>query len=297
MIQELSILIPVYNGNAFPAVKRLSALCERIVMDSPSPFKYEIIVADDGSEQKEAIEANKAINQLYNCQYIIKELNSGSAATRNFLASQSHYEWLLFIDCDMEIPGMDFIMRYLPCNQTDVTNGGIKVGASHETLQHNLRYLYEKRAEPAHTIDKRRAAGFQEFRSANFLIRRSCILSHPFDERFLKSGYEDVCLGKTLYEAGASITHIDNPLLICDFEDNKNFIEKIERNLTTLFRFRKDLKGYSRLIDYGDSILHFPIRLWHTIFGNIERKNLTGKHPCLWIFSLYKVGFYCSLKD
>ena len=72
MIQELSILIPVYNGNAFPAVKRLSALCERIVMDSPSPFKYEIIVADDGSEQKEAIEANKAINQLYNCQYIIK---------------------------------------------------------------------------------------------------------------------------------------------------------------------------------------------------------------------------------
>jgi hypothetical protein len=33
------------------------------------------------------------------------------------------------------------------------------------------------------------------------------------------------------------------------------------------------------------------------LFGNLERKNLTGKHPCLWLFSLYKAGFYCSLKD
>jgi hypothetical protein len=197
----------------------------------------------------------------------------------------------------MEIPGMDYIMRYLPCDQTEVTNGGIKVGACQETHRHNLRYLYEKSAEPSHTVDKRQAAGFQEFRSANFLIRRSCMLSHPFDERFLKSGYEDVCLGKTLHEAGTSIMHIDNPLLICDFEDNEGFIRKTERNMTTLFHFRKELKGYSRLIDYGDSILHLPIRLWHALFGSLERKNLTGKHPCLWLFSLYKAGFYCSLKD
>lgn len=297
MIQELSILIPVYNGNVCPAVKQLSALCERIAMDAPSPFKYEILVADDGSEQKEMVEANKVINQFPHCRHIIKERNSGSAATRNFLASQSQYEWLLFMDCDMEIPGMDYIMRYLPYDQTDVTNGGIKVGACQETHRHNLRYLYEKNAEPSHTVDKRQATGFQEFRSANFLIRRSCMLSHPFDERFLKSGYEDVCLGKTLHEAGASITHIDNPLLICDFEDNGSFVRKIERNITTLFRFRKELKGYSRLIDYGDSILHFPIRLWHVLFGSLERKNLTGKYPRLWLFSLYKVGFYCSQKD
>ena len=297
MIQELSILIPVYNGKVYSNVKQLCSLCERIAMDAPSPFKYEILVADDGSEHKEMVEANKVINQIPNCRYIIKEQNSGSAATRNFLASQSQYEWLLFMDCDMEIPGMDYIMRYLPYDQTEVTNGGIKVGACHETHRHNLRYLYEKSAELTHTVDKRQSAGFQEFRSANFLIRRSCILSHPFDERFLKSGYEDVSLGKTLYEAGASITHIDNPLLICDFEDNMNFIEKTERNLTTLFLFRKDLKGYSRLIDYRNSILHIPIRLWHTIFGDLERKNLIGKYPRLWLFSLYKVGFYCSLKD
>ena len=297
MITELSILIPVYNGNVCSAVKQLSTLCERIAMDAQSPFRYEILVADDGSEQKEIVEANEVINQLPHCRYIIREQNSGSAATRNFLASQSQYEWLLFMDCDMEIPGMDYIMRYLPCDQTEVTNGGIKVGACQETHRHNLRYIYEKSAEASHTVDKRQAAGFQEFRSANFLIRRSCMLSHPFDERFLKSGYEDVCLGKTLHEAGASIMHIDNPLLICDFEDNEGFIRKTERNMTTLFHFRKELKGYSRLIDYGDSILHLPIRLWHALFGSLERKNLTGKHPCLWLFSLYKAGFYCSLKD
>ncbi|MBQ9230557.1 MAG: glycosyltransferase family 2 protein [Prevotella sp.] len=296
MITELSILIPSYNGIVYPTVKQLVALCERIVLDAPSPFKYEIIVADDGSDQLDKVEANKSIDTLPHCRYIIKEQNRGSAATRNFLAKQSQYEWLLFIDCDMEIPGMDYIMRYLPCDRTDVTNGGIKAGASWDTHRHNLRYLYEKDAEPRHTIDKRQAADFKEFRSTNFLIRRSCIIAHPFDERFMKSGYEDVYLGKTLQEAGATILHIDNPLILNDFENNEDFIRKTERNITTLYRFRKELKGYSRLIDYTMPV-SFIIRLWHRLFGQLERRNLTSNHPLLWIYTIYRFGFYCSQKD
>lgn len=296
MITELSILIPTYNGSVYPTVQKLSTLCERIAIDSPTSFEYEIIVADDGSEQLEKIEANKAVNSLRHCRYILKEQNSGSASTRNFLAAQSKYEWLLFLDCDMEIPGMDFIMRYLPCDQTDVTNGGIKVGASHDTRRHHLRYLYEKDAEPQHTVDKRQAAGFKEFRSTNFLIRRSCILAHPFDERFLKSGYEDVMFGKNLQLAGATIFHVDNPLILNDFENNEDFIRKTERNITTLFRFRDELKGYSRLIDCT-SHLSCLFRLWHMLFGKLERRILTGTHPQLWMYTLYRLGFYCSLKD
>ena len=296
MITELSILIPTYNGSVYPTAKQLSALCERIALDAPSPFKYEIIAADDGSNQIDKVEANKAIDTLPHCRYIIKEKNSGSAATRNFLATQSQYKWLLFIDCDMEIPGMDYIMRYLQCDETDVTNGGIKVGASWDTHRQNLRYLYEKDAEPHHTVDKRQAAGFKEFRSTNFLIRRSCILAHPFDERFTKSGYEDVCFGKTLKEAGATILHIDNPLILNDFENNEDFIRKTERNITTLFRFRKELKGYSRIIDYAERI-PLLFRLWHTLFGQLERRHLTGSHPRLWAYLLYRIGYYASLKN
>lgn len=296
MITELSILIPSYNGIVYPTVKQLVALCERIALDAPSPFKYEIIVADDGSDQVDKVEVNKSIDTLPHCHYIIKEHNSGSAATRNFLAKQSQYEWLLFLDCDMEIPGMDYIMRYLPCDKTDVTNGGVKVGASWDTHRHNLRYLYEKDAEPRHTVDKRQAAGFKEFRSTNFLIRRSCILAHPFDERFTKSGYEDVCFGKTLQEAGTTILHIDNPLILNDFENNEDFMRKTERNITTLYRFRKELKGYSHLID-DTTHISFLIRLWHLLFGRLERHNLTSNHPALWMYTIYRFGFYCSQKD
>ena len=296
MITELSILIPSYNSIVEPTVHKLSTLCERIAIDAPQPFRYEIIVADDGSEQTEKVEVNKTINSIPHCQFIVKERNSGSAATRNFLATKSQYEWLLFLDSDMEIPGIDFIMRYMPCDQTDITNGGIKVGATWATHCHNLRYLYEKKAEAYHTPDKRQKAGFQEFRSTNFLIRRSCILAHPFDERFLKSGYEDVMFGKTLQQAGATILHIDNPLIINDFENNEDFIRKTERNITTLHQFRKELRGYSRLMTFADGPLSFLIRLWHAVFGRLERSNLIGSRPRLWIYTLYRLGFYASLQ-
>ncbi len=297
MITELSILIPTYNSVAYPTAKKLSTLCERIAMDAPHPFRYEIIVADDGSEDSNTVDANLTINSLRNSRFVVKSQNSGSAATRNFLAQQSQYEWLLFIDSDMEIPGMDYIMRYLPCDQTDVTNGGIKVGGSWDTHHHNLRYIYEKDAEAAHTVDKRQKAGFKEFRSTNFLIRRSCMLSHPFDERFKKSGYEDVFLGKTLSEAGTSILHIDNPLILNDFEDNVDFVRKTERNITTLYHFRKELKGYSRLIDKIHPLTAFLLQLWHLLFGRLERCNLTSTHPRLWVYALYRAGLFCSQKD
>ena len=297
MITELSILIPTYNSVAYPTAKKLYTLCERIAMDAPHPFRYEIIVADDGSEDSNTVDANQAINFLGNSRFIVKSQNSGSAATRNFLAQQSQYEWLLFIDSDMEIPGMDYIMRYLPCDQTDVTNGGIKVGGSWETHHHNLRYIYEKDSEPAHTVDKRQAVCFREFRSTNFLIRRACMLAHPFDERFKKSGYEDVFLGKTLHDAGATIMHINNPLILNDFEDNETFVRKTERNMMTLYHFRKELKGYSRLIDNTNSLTAFLLQLWHHVFGRLERHNLTSRHPRLWVYTLYRVGFFCSLKD
>ena len=297
MITALSILIPTYNVIVFPIVQKISTLCERIVLDSPQLFKYEIIVADDGSDQTEKVEANKAVDSLPHCQYIIKEHNSGSAATRNFLAAQSQYEWLLFLDCDMEIPGMDFIMRYLPCTQTDVTNGGVKVGGCWNTHRHNLRYLYEKKAEASHTPDKRQKTGFQQFRSANFLIRRSCMLAHPFDERFQKSGYEDVLLGKTLQQAGATILHIDNPLILNDFENNEDFMRKTERNMKTLHTFRHELQGYSRLIDYANPFISPILRLWHALLGQTERRILTGNRPCLWLYTLYRLGFYSSIKD
>jgi glycosyltransferase involved in cell wall biosynthesis len=296
MKHELSILIPVYNTVCTGIVERLSMQCQRIAADDGS-FRYEIIVADDASPRKDCIEANKSIGAMPNCRYIVKAENTGSAATRNFLAREARYEWLLFLDCDMEIVHPGFIRRYLDTEAVGVINGGISIGNG---CSQNLRFLYEKESEPFHTAEQRRRRPYQSFRSTNFIIERKSMLACPFDERFTRSGYEDVMLGKELRRHNIPITHIDNPTLMTDFETNPDYIAKIERSLHTLFRFREELRGYSRLLTLVDGIhvgvVKTAIRLWHRLFGTLERRNLCGRRPSLTVFKLYRLGYYLNLE-
>ena len=271
--KTLSILIPIYNSVCVNQVKELSAQAQKLNVD------YEIIVADDASPLKDATQGNEVINDMPNCQYIIKPTNTGSAATRNFLAAKSRYPWLLFIDCDVEISTPSFLYTYLLYidKDYDVINGGIAV-ADNPLMNSNLRYIYEKRAEADHTAARRQKQRYQEFRSTNFMIRRDVFLQNPFDERFTKSGYEDVLFGKHLKLNGISILHIDNPVTMTEFETNPDYVLKTERNLRTLYQFRSDLRGYSRLLTLVSGIhisaILWLMRLWHHVWSNRKAESL-----------------------
>lgn len=295
MITELSILIPTYNSCCLDTVRRLQQLCERIAADSPDSFHYEIVVADDGSTDRSTIEHNQAISTLRNCRFLRKDANSGSAATRNYLADHSQYRWLLFVDSDMQIPGMDFVMRYLPYDGYDVVNGGIAVGGSPDPA--NLRYRYEHHAAPRHTIDRCNARPYQQFRSTNFLIARPCFQQCRFDERYTKSGYEDVDFGRRLEQQRASILYIQNPLILSSFETNEAYLQKCERNLRTLHRFRTELAAYSPLLTLAHRLRFATplLRLWHRLFGHLERRLLAGNRPTLFVFHLYRLGYYLTI--
>ena len=291
--REVSVLIPNYNNVCVELVTVLQRQAEAL------GISYEILVADDASPMKEAIRQNEDINALPHCRYIVKETNSGSAATRNFLGAQSQYPWLLFLDCDISIPDDHFLERYVTDDHEGVVNGGIRI-TDDDGLRHNLRYLYEKAAEPAHTAEKRQANRYQEFRSTNFMIERRVFEKCRFDERFTRSGYEDVLFGKMLRQQQVSVTHIDNPVMMTEFEPNADYVRKIERSLRTLYTFRNELRGYSRILTF-DSGIHIGavrgmIRLWHRLFGGLERRNLCGKRPCLKLFNLYRLGYYISAK-
>ncbi len=294
MKHELSILIPVYNGNCTRQVEQLCLQAEAI-----SQLSYEIIVADDGSSQQQCIEANKAIEALPHCRYIIRKKNCGRAAIRNFLAQQARYEWLLFQDCEMDIVRPDFLHAYLESAAQEVAYGGYIVGKA--PAGKNLRYIYEKAAEPAHTTEQRRKRPYRDFHTANFMIRRDLMLAHPFDERFRHYGYEDVLLGKQLRKAGIGIDHIDCPVGFSIFEDNARFVAKTEEGIRTLWQFRKDLRGYNSLLTLTNGmhlgITKAAIRLWHRVFGSLERRHLCGDAPSLTIFKLYKLGYFLSLTN
>ena len=286
----ISVLIPTYNQPCLELVSQLQAQLEQAAV------AYEIIVADDGSTDERTVEANLGIATLVHCQYIIRKENAGRAAIRNFLAQEAQYDLLLFIDSDMSLVDDQYIRRYLAADCDSVLDGGVRIVGDEDEWRGNLRYLYEKAEEPHHTAPERQRTPYQHLHTANLLIRRELMLKYPFDERFRHYGYEDVLLGKTLRRHRVAIKHIDNPLGFSTFEANADFVAKTEEGLRTLYEFREDLRGYSRLLTLVSGI-HIPlvksmIRWMHRLAGPAVRRNLCSTHPRLFLFKLYKLGYY-----
>lgn len=298
MKQELSVLIPCYNSRCRKLVEDLSALLKK-EEDEKGTFRYEVIVADDGSTDNSCVEYNKAINSLDNCRYIIRDKNAGRAAIRNFLAQHAQYEWLLFIDCDMVVRNENYISQYVNSPDSSIIYGGYSVNGDKDKLKGNLRYIYEKKSEGDHTFTKRQEKPYRDFHTSNFIVKRDIMLQYPLDERFHHYGYEDVLWGKTLKNNNICITHINNPLSFEKFENNKNFTSKTEEGLTTLYHFRKDLEGYSNIIEYTKKLqrIHLIpfVRLINSMFSKYIKYNLQGNNPSIFLFNIYKVCFFCNL--
>ncbi len=286
-MKDLSILIPTYNDECLGLV---SALQQQAVALG---INYEIIVADDGSTNQEVIQTNQQINTLAGCRMIARGENIGRAAIRNFLVQQAQYEWLLFIDSDMIMHRNDYLQRYQSAEGEVVCGGVVIKGA----IKGNLRSMYEARHEQEHTAVRRQQHPYQDFHTANFLIRRQTMTTHLFDERFRYYGYEDVLLGKRLEQDGIPIHHIDNPLSFEVYETNEAFVSKTEEGLRTLHQFRNELRGYSRLLDFAERhpLTARMVRLWHLLAAKWERRHLCGNAPTLTVFNLYRLGYFLQL--
>ena len=287
-------MIPTYNDVCVTLVADLRQQAEQ------AGIVYEILVADDGSTDADVIARNSEINQWPHCHYLLQSRNIGRAAIRNFLAKQAQYDYLLFIDSDMSMVRTDYLANYLTMSSAEVIDGGVCIGGNPDALKHNLRYRYEKAAEQDHTAECRQQNPYRDFHTANFLIRRDLMLTHPFDERFRYYGYEDVLFGKQLRADHIAITHIDNPMGFCTFESNPDFVAKTEEGLRTLHQFRNELRGYSRMLTFVDGI-HIPLIVWiirlsHRLFGTLIRRNLCGNHPNLHLFGHYKLGYFLTLQ-
>ncbi|MBR0048833.1 MAG: glycosyltransferase [Prevotella sp.] len=289
---SLSILIPTYN---YVCVQLVSDLHQQAAM---SGISFEIIVADDGSDDSATIAANRAIDNIPFCRYDVRSENVGRARIRNYLAEQAQYVRLLFIDSDMVVLTTDFLSRYIKCSES-VVDGGVSIGGSAKALGGNLRFRYEKSAQPRYTARCRQQNPYRDLHTANLMVSRDVMLKHPFDSRFTTYGYEDVLFGKSLEQAGVDILHISNPLSFEVFEENSVFLAKSEEALATLYTFRDELRGYSAVLNLAESrvvaVLSPLLRLWHRVFGAAERRHLCGRRPLLTVFQLYKLGYYLQL--
>lgn len=293
----LSILLPVYNCSCVALVTELQRQCVECKAD------FEIIVADDGSLSgaigmnkacQYLIDENKVIEHLKGVRYIIREKNVGRSAIRNFLVSQAKGDRLLFIDGDLSLNNPSFIRNYLQ-TEGDVVVGGIAIGGNPDQWKGNLRYRYERQCEAINTVESRQSQPYQHL-ATNLLVHRSVLGEKPYDENISHYGYEDVLLGKRFQQQKVVVKHIDNPVLFCDFEDNASYLAKTEEALRTLFTFRNELKGYSRLLDKAEQIerLHLsPLFVTaYKLFNEPIKNCLLGNKPKVFWFNIYKLLYY-----
>ena len=291
----LSILIPTYNYDCTNLVRDLHRQAECAGID------YEIVVADDASPIKECAERVREINTWPNCRLIELERNLGRARIRNRLADEARFEWLLFMDSDAEVISDSFIVDYLKHTDADVVCGGLCHADALPSPEVSLRYAYEKRADKKRAACYREQRPYEQFITFCFMVRASVFQAIRFDDSITEYGHEDTLFGVELERRKVNIRHIDNPMRQGGIETNAEFVEKTRAALRNLVLMEDNMRNHSLLLKlYG--VLHL-IRLdgciarWFSHNEDRLKGQLLESTPQLRLFFLYKLGYYCSLKQ
>ena len=294
-MEALSILIPVFNWDCSQLIKDLHF--QGLELGIP----YEIIIADDCSTDKVVLEKNReCADGLENCRFIALEHNLGRAAIRNFLADQSKYDKLLFMDCDAAVKDALFVRKYVDAaDKAQVVCGGAIHSDEIPQKGVELRWVYEKNADKERSAEFRSRNQYARFTPFSFLIDRDVFMQIRFDESYSGYGYEDVQFGRELEKGNVSILHIDNRLIHLGLEKSEVYLEKTRQAVLNAFAHKNDVGDSSRLLTHYNRVAKLRMRwlfklIWTLFHGGMER-NLLGHNPKLKIFSLYKLCYICTL--
>ena len=124
---DLSILLPSYNNVCVSLVQALQRQADALRGKLDKPFRYEIIVADDGSTDAACIDANRVIGDMLHCRYLRMEHNVGRAQIRNMLIAESCGDYVLLIDSDLFLCDDNYLYKYAT-STADVVYGGTRIG-------------------------------------------------------------------------------------------------------------------------------------------------------------------------
>ena len=294
-MEALSILIPVYNWDCTQLIKDLHF--QGLTLEIP----YEIIVADDCSTDKDLQEKSRLVAETHeNCRYFALPHNIGRAAIRNYMADQSKYEKLLFLDCDAEVKDKKFLKKYVEASdKASVVCGGLTHPDEIPMKGQELRYLYEKNAAYERSAGFRSQNPYLRFTSFSFMIDREVFMKIRFDESYVRYGYEDVQFGHELEENGVSILHIDNPLAHIGLDDSASYLNKTRQAVQNAFDHQDEIGDSSKLLTNYNKVrslrMRWVFRFFWAFFQKSMEKNLLGPKPKLRIFSLYKLCYISVL--
>ncbi len=292
----ISVLIPIYNFDIRPLVKKLS------VQAKFNKIAIEILCIDDASDLIYR-DLNTEIAFFELVRFIQLEVNIGRSAIRNKLASEAKFDFLLFIDCDT-IPELENYLEiyYRNLKHNAVLYGGRTYQKDIPSKEFYFHWLYGSRREVA-TVAERKEQPYQRFMTNNFLIDKNVFLRIKFDEQIRQYGHEDTLFGLELKNRGVEIIHLDNPMQHIGLEKSEIFIRKTERACENLLMIaqkhdvRKEIKLLRYFLLTKKLQLHFLFLFLFKSFKNSLLKNLNGKNPSLLLFDFYKLGYMILFKN
>lgn len=282
LVLMISILIPIYNQNVLPLVQTLT---EQIEKDKPED--YEIICADDHSEQKWH-QNNKDLATRHFIEYMRLPSNMGRSRIRNYLATHARHGHLLFLDGDSMVEQDDFLVTYRQLvDKYPVIVGGRKVTfrPTHSKLRLHWKYSVQRESK---------SLGFI---SNNFLIRADVFEQIKFDETLVTYGHEDTLFGYCLEENNIPVLRIDNPTTHGDLDCADQFLQKQRLAIKNLLKLRSryptlETRLSRAATSLGDGLIR---KIVCTVLYKLRRTlewNLLGSRPSLLALDLYKLSYY-----
>ncbi|MCB0457196.1 MAG: glycosyltransferase family 2 protein [Flavobacteriaceae bacterium] len=289
----ISILIPLYN---FPVVPLVEELLKQAISTS---ITFEIIIINDASIVFN--EENEILTQFEKVGYIKHNENQGRTKIRQQLAQQARYDWLLFLDADVIPAEGGFLKKYDESLKKNIpiVAGGVIYHRNKPEKEKALRYKYGIWREEKTTEQRNKENHIVV--SANLLIKKEVFqkintVTHNFYG-------DDLLLSSNIMKLDIKVLHIDNPVIHLGLESNQVFLEKslaaveslvaLENSKDLLDNLTKIQKTYKFL---KKNALHTFIHPLLGIFKNSMRRNLLSKNPSLFLFDLYRLYHYISIK-
>jgi len=221
---------------------------------------------------------------------------------------ESKFKYLLFIDADSLPVSEDYLENFLEnVKPNRIICGGTAYNPEKPAEPDKyLRWFYGTNREAISAEIRNNKKGFI-ITSNNFLIEKKVFEKIHFREEIRNYGHEDTMLGYDLFQSGIEVFHIDNPLEHTGLEDSRVFIEKTKTALKSLHEITKNmlpgdkvfaeqvyfLKKYRAITQYFPTVF---LRIFFNLFQRSIERNLNSGHPSLFLFDLYKLGFYATLK-
>ena len=283
----ISILIPNYNTSIYELVKTLHSEATNL------NIAFEICVCDDDSTLYRT--ENNRIQQLSNCHFFQHENNKGRTFTRDFLANKATYETLLYLDADVIPTQANFIATYLNIfpNHKQIIVGGYNYQDDFHPSQ-RLRWTFGKQRESI-SAKTRNVTPYKYVFSGNFLISKNTYIQLSLPKENLYG--MDLLFSKALYENQIEVIHINNTIDHLGLESNDVFLNKSIKAVELRYLYRNSLETpfeakYQKIKAFK---LHYLFYKTTQKLTPLFLANLCSKKPKMFVFDLYRLGYYCKL--